>query len=168
MVVSVLTGAGHREAHAGRVPRADARNLAETTVGLTRQTGDAPTGDDTLRSVTLGGTENIDALILGEDGVDRHLLLKHAAGEVNLGGDVSTVDLDLADVCHLLPQLDEAHLGVGDDADDLGVLLDAVELGGDLLGSLGELLRVPGEGLLFRLVPVLVKPGRHRKKNLHV
>lgn len=49
---------------------------------------------------------------------------------------------------------------MGDDPNDLGVLLDALKLGVDLLRSLGELLCVPGEGLLLRLVPVLVEPVR--------
>lgn len=64
MVVTVLTGAGDGEAHAGRVPRADASNLAQTTVGLTGQTGHAPTGDHTLGTVSLRGTEYVDALVL--------------------------------------------------------------------------------------------------------
>lgn len=48
---------------------------------------------------------------------------------------------------------------MGDDADDLGVLLDAFQLGVDLLGSLRELLGVPGERLLLGRVPVLVEPA---------
>lgn len=63
-MVPVLTGARHREADAGRVPRSDARNLAETTVGLARQASHAPTGDDTLGTVTLRGAEDVDALVL--------------------------------------------------------------------------------------------------------
>lgn len=64
MVVSVLTSAGHREADAGRVPRADASHLAETTVGLARKTCNTPTGDDALGTVTLGGSKHVDALVL--------------------------------------------------------------------------------------------------------
>lgn len=47
---------------------------------------------------------------LGEDGVHGHLLLEEAAGEVHLGGDVTSVHLDLADVGRLLPQLHQANL----------------------------------------------------------
>lgn len=50
------------------------------------------------------------------------------------------------------------YLCVGDDAHDLGVRLDALELSVDLLGGLRELLGVPRERLLLRLVPVLVEP----------
>lgn len=64
VVVSVLTGAGDGEAHAGRVPRADASNLAETTVGLPGKTGHAPTRDNALGTVSLRGSENVDALVL--------------------------------------------------------------------------------------------------------
>lgn len=47
---------------------------------------------------------------LGEDGVDGHLLLEEAAGEVHLGRDVTAVNLDLADVRLLLPQLNKPDL----------------------------------------------------------
>lgn len=47
---------------------------------------------------------------LGEDSVDGHLLLEQAAGEVDLSCDVAAVDLDLADVRLLLPQLHKANL----------------------------------------------------------
>lgn len=49
---------------------------------------------------------------LREDGVHRHLLLEHSASEVHLGGHVTTVNLDLADVGSLLPQLHQAHLQI--------------------------------------------------------
>lgn len=64
VVVTVLTGACHGEAHAGRVPGTDTGHLAQTTVGLARQTGHTPTRDNALGTVTLGGTQNVDALVL--------------------------------------------------------------------------------------------------------
>lgn len=60
----MLTGAGDREADAGRVPRTDARHLAEPPVGLAGQAGDTPTGDHALGTVTLGGPQHVDALVL--------------------------------------------------------------------------------------------------------
>lgn len=62
----MLTGAGDGEADAGRVPRADTGDLAQTTVGLAGKTGDAPTGDDALGTVTLRGSEHIDTLVLSQ------------------------------------------------------------------------------------------------------
>lgn len=47
---------------------------------------------------------------LREDGVDGHLLLEKAASEVYLGSNITPVDLDLADVRLLLPELDKADL----------------------------------------------------------
>ena len=54
-------------------------------------------------------------------------------------------------------QVELLHLGVGDDADDLAELGDALELGLDVLAVvLGVLLGVLGVGLALALVPVLV------------
>lgn len=64
VVVSVLSGTSDGEADSGRVPRANARDLAEPTVGLARETSHTPTGDNTLSSVTLGGAQYVDTLIL--------------------------------------------------------------------------------------------------------
>lgn len=54
-----------------------------------------------------------------------------------------------------------------DDADDLGVLLDALELGVDFLRCLSELFGVPGERLLLRRVPVLVEPVQKEQTNIN-
>jgi hypothetical protein len=44
VVVTLLAGTRDRVPHAGGVPRANARNLAQTLVGLARELGDAPPG----------------------------------------------------------------------------------------------------------------------------
>ena len=54
--------------------------LAETTMGLTRQAGDTPTGDHALAPVALGGADGVDVLVLGEDGVDRDVLIRREGG----------------------------------------------------------------------------------------
>jgi hypothetical protein len=161
VVVAHLTGAGHSGGHASRVPGADTGDLAKTTVSLSGKSGDTPTGDNTGKSLTLGGGADIDALTLSEHSGAVELLLEHADGEVDLVGDGSTVDLDLEDLGHLLAKLDLAVLGVGDDAHDGGVLLDLGLLSVDLLGLLGVLLGVLGEGLALGLVPVLVESALH-------
>mmetsp|Transcript_3519 Transcript_3519/g.10921 ORF Transcript_3519/g.10921 Transcript_3519/m.10921 type:complete len:285 (-) Transcript_3519:41-895(-) len=158
MVVSVLTGARHRVAHVGRMPRTDASNLAQTLVSLAGQTGGSPTGGHTLETLTLGHTDDVDVLTLREDGADRDGLLEEAAGKVALLRDSATVDLDLHDVSLLLAEVDLADLGVADHTHHAAVLADASELSIDAAATAVEhLLLVLGEGLLLAVVPVLVE-----------
>jgi len=74
-------------------------------VGLPGKAGDTPPGGDALISLTLGDTNDVDVLVLGEDVVDGDLLLEEGLGEVDLSGDISSVDLDLADVAFLILKL---------------------------------------------------------------
>jgi hypothetical protein len=159
VVVTVLTGTGNGPLDVVRVPRSDTGNLAQTLVGLARQLLGSPTGSNTLVSLTLGDGDDVDNLVLLEDGVDRDGLLEQVAGELDLLLDGSTVDLDLHQVGLLLLERGLADLGVGEDADDSAVLVDAGKLVGDVLSTVGVLLGVLGEGLLLRLVPVLVEPA---------
>eukprot|EP01084_Bolivina_argentea_P258175 435148_1 len=161
VVVATLTGAGHSEGHALGMPGADAGNLAETAVGLAGEAGNAPALHDAGHTVTLGDGAHVAGLGLVEDGVNANLLLEEGLGKGDLGGDVATVDLDLGDVGLLATDAvvaELALLGVDDDADDGGTLVEGVEgaLGGDLTGTgLGELLEL-GESALGGLLPVLV------------
>jgi hypothetical protein len=158
VVVALLTSAGDSPLDVSRVPGANASNLAETLVGLARQLLGAPASRDTGEAVALGDGNDVDHLVLLEDSVDRHGLLEQGVAKGNLVGNRAAVDLDLHEVCLLLLERRLADLGVGQDADDGAVLLDALELAGD--GGtvvLGVLLGVLGEGLLLALVPVLVE-----------
>mmetsp|Transcript_15710 Transcript_15710/g.38130 ORF Transcript_15710/g.38130 Transcript_15710/m.38130 type:complete len:293 (+) Transcript_15710:1847-2725(+) len=156
-MVPVLTGAGNGPAHAGRMPRADARHLAETAMCLAGQLGDTPTSNDALKTLSAGDADAVDHLVLGEDGVHGNGLLEVLVGEVNLLGNVlATIDLDLHHVRLLLLQvLHLAHLRVGDDADHVGVLAQHVQV--PLDGAVLVLLGVLGERLLLGLEPVLVE-----------
>lgn len=157
-VVTVLTRTGNREHDLRRVPSTDTGDLTETTVGLARKTGNTPTRDDTRVTLTLGNGDQVNALVLLKDRGDVDGLLEVGLGELDLVGDRATVDLDLGKVGLLLRETGEVELGVGEDADDGGVLLDALKLAGDRSTVvLGVLLGVAGEGLLLRLVPVLVE-----------
>ena len=151
--VTILTGTGDRDVHAGRVPRTNARNLAQTTVGLAGQAAHTPTGNHTLHTVTLGHTDRVHVLVLGEHLVHSHLLLEQGLAVGDLGSDVTAVDLDLQHVGLLLAQVQQLDLRVGDHADDLAVLLDALQLLLLVLGVLGQLLLQAGEGFLLGLVP---------------
>lgn len=158
VVVSVLTSTGNSPLDVGRMPGTDTGDLAETLVCLTGKLLGAPTGGDTVESLTLGDGDNVNHLVVLEDGGDLDGLLEKAVGERDLVGDVATVDLDLHQVGLLLLERSLGDLGVCEHTDDLGVLLDALELLGDgRTVVLGVLLGVLGEGLLLALVPALVE-----------
>mmetsp|Transcript_26144 Transcript_26144/g.57278 ORF Transcript_26144/g.57278 Transcript_26144/m.57278 type:complete len:218 (-) Transcript_26144:330-983(-) len=158
VVVAVLTRTSNRVLHLGRVPCSNTGDFAEASVGLARQAGDAPAGDNALVAVTLGDADHVEHLILREDAVDGHLLLKEVEGEVDLGGDVAAIDLDLHQVRLLLTELQLADLGVREHADDLAVLLDLLNLSIYILLAVSILLDILSERLLLALVPVLVEP----------
>merc|ERR1719203_770834 len=158
VVETVLTSAGNGELHARRVPGTDTGDLAETAVSLTGKTGDAPTGNHTFVTVTLGNTNGINHLVGGEDSVNGDGVLEKGNTPVDLVGDVATVDLDLHQMSLLLTKVQRADLGVSQDADNLAVLLDAVQLGlhvGVVLVT--DARGVAGERLSLAAVPVLVK-----------
>jgi len=157
MMVTVLTSTGNRVHDSGRMPSSDTSDLAETLVGLARKLLGAPTMGDTLETVTLGDGNDIDHLILLQDGVDVDGLLEVLVGKVDLVGDGATVQLNLHNVSLLLTNLELADLSVDNDTDDRAVLLDALELAEDGLGTVGVLLGVLGEGLFLGAVPVLVE-----------
>lgn len=158
VVVTHLTSTGNSPLDVVRVPGTNTGDLTQALVSLTGQLGGTPTAGDTLETVTLGDSNDVDHLVLLEDAVDLDGLLKEVAGEVNLVGNGTTVDLDLHEVGLLLLEGSLADLGVGEDTDDSAVLLDALELAGDGGAAvLSVLLGVLGEGLLLALVPVLVE-----------
>jgi hypothetical protein len=158
VVVTHLTGTCNGPLHVVRVPGTDTSDLAETLVRLARKLLGAPTGGDTVETVTTGNTDDIDDLVLLEDAVDAKGLLEEAVGELDLVGNGTTVDLDFHQVGLLLLERRLADLSVGEHTDDSAVLLDALELAGDRgSAGLGALLGVAGEGLLLALVPVLVE-----------
>ena len=140
------------------MPCTDTSDLAETLVSFARKLLGAPSGGDTLETVTLGDGNAVDHLVLLEDGVDLDRLLEEAVAELDLVCDGATVDLDLHKVGLLLLERGLGDLGVGEHTDDGAVLLDALEVAGDVLAALlCVLLGVLGESLLLALVPVLVK-----------
>lgn len=157
VVVTVLTSTRDREHDTGRMPGSDTSNLAETLVCLARKLLGAPTVGDTLETVTLGDSNDIDHLILLKDRLDIDSLLKVLIGELDLVGDGTTVQLNLHDMGLLLTNLDLADLSVDNDTDNRAVLLDTLELAEDGLGTVGVLLGVLGESLFLGAVPVLVE-----------
>lgn len=158
MVVSILTSSGNCVSDGGRVPGTDTGNLTETTVRLARELLGSPSSSDTLVSVTLCDTDDVDRLVGSEDGSGVESLLEVVLGEVDLLGNGAAVDLDLHEVSLLLLETSLSDLGVGEDTNDSAVLADALELAGNALTAvLGVLLGVLGESLLLGAVPVLVE-----------
>jgi len=157
VVISVLSSTGHGVLNTARMPGTDTGNLPKTLSGLTGKLGHSPTGGNTLETLTLGDTDNIDVLIKVEDIVDLDFLLHEPLTEFDLLVHGSTVDLDLHDMCLLLAEVQLANLGVGNDTDSGAVLLDASELAEEVLGLLRNVLLVLGESLLFGAVPDLVE-----------
>jgi len=114
VMVALLTSSRHGEADAGGMPSSDTGNLAQTSVGLAGKAGDAPTTDDTSESVTAGSGAHIHHLTLLEHLAALHFLLEQGSGEVNLGADISSVDLDLEEIGGLLSELHLADLSVSE------------------------------------------------------
>jgi len=155
-----LTSTGNGEHDLGRMPGTDTGNLSETLVGFPWEFLGSPTVSNTLETMTLGNGNNVDVLVLFEDGGDINGILKETMSVVDLVGDGSTVQLDLHEVSLLLTQASLADLSVGKNADNSTVFADALKLTSSRLATvLGVLLSVAGEGLLLRPVPVLVEPS---------
>uniref|UniRef100_G1TL63 Uncharacterized protein n=1 Tax=Oryctolagus cuniculus TaxID=9986 RepID=G1TL63_RABIT len=157
--VAFLPSPCHREGHARRVPRPDAGHLAQPSVRLVGQLLGVPAAGDRFVALALGHADDVDHLVLAEHLAHRDLLLQALPGPVQLLGHGATIHLDLHQVCLLLPQGQQAHLRVRQHADDLAVLLHAAEVLVQLplARVVLPLLAVLGEGLLLRLVPVLVE-----------
>jgi len=157
--VTSLTSSGNSVLDSARMPSTDTSDLSQSLVGLTRKSGNSPTFDDTLETVTFGDSDDIDHFVLVENSVDIDGFLEKVFGEVDLLGDGTTVNLDLHQVSLLLSVSELSDLGVGQDSNDGAVLLDLSEIGIDgLVLVLGKVLEsVFGKGLLLGLVPVLVE-----------
>lgn len=127
-------------------------------MSFTRQTFSSPTGSDTLETVTLGDSDDVNVLVLFEDAVDGDLLFEVGVGPVDLVGNVSTVQLDFNEMGAFLAEGSFADLGVGEDTDDRGNTLQLFKGSSDGGSSVSLiLLSKLGEGLAFRAIPVLVE-----------
>jgi len=157
VVVAFLTASSNGVTDSRWMPSTNTGDLSETSMRLSWELLGAPSAGDALSSVTLGDTDAVGVVVLGEHGANTDLLLEEALGEVDLVGAAATVDLELDDVSLLLLEWQELHLGVSDESHHLAVLFDLVD-GGLLAGLvLGPLLLVLGEGELLGLAPVLVE-----------
>jgi len=158
VVVTFLTASGNGVGDSRWMPRTNTSDLSETSMRFSGKFFSTPSAGYTLSSVTLSDTNAIGVVVVGEDFVDWDLLFEETLGEVDLGGGVATVDLELDDVSFLLLEWDELHLGVGDESDDLAVLFDLVQTGLLARFSFGPFLLVLSESQFLGFSPVLVEP----------
>jgi hypothetical protein len=157
VVVAHLTGTGNSVAYTGRMPGTDTGDLAETSVGLSGKSGDAPTSDNTVESTTTSGGADVDNFTLSEDGANRDGLLKESLGEVYLISDSLTVDLDFHQVGNLLSESQLADLGVSQNTNNLALVLDISEVLLVISGLGSDPVGILGESFALGLVPVLVE-----------
>lgn len=142
------------------MPGSNTGDLTETSMRLTDESRDTESLDDTSHTLTAGNTDSVNALGHLEDFTDANLLFELGAGPVDLLGNGTTVNLDLHDVSLVLAEGELADLSGAKDANNSSVLLDSVEITGEV--SLGRLVlvlavNVLGEGLLLGVHPVLVE-----------
>ena len=107
--------------------------------------------------MTFCNRNDIDHLVLLKDSIDCDFLLEKTMAKSHLIRDTPAIDLNFHQMCFLLLQRGLADLSVGKDTDNGAVFLDAFKLAADGFGLLRVLLGVFCEGLLLRLVPVLVE-----------
>jgi len=158
MVITLLTSTGDSAVHTGWMPSTDTGNLTQTTVSLAGKTSNTPTSNDTNKSLTLGGSANINTFTFSKHVGNWDFLFKEFLTEINLFSDArTTVDLDFSQVSNLLAQVKLAHLGMAKQSNNLAIVFNAVELKLNILRLLSSLLGILGESLLLGSVPVLVE-----------
>ena len=142
------------------MPGTDTGNLSEALVGFPWELLGSPTMGNTLETVTLGDSDDVDVFVLFEDGGDINGFLKEIVSVGDLVRNGSAVQLDLHEVGLLLAQTSLANLSVGENADNSAVFADALQFTVSRLATiLSVLLGIAGESLLLRSVPVLVEPS---------
>jgi len=156
MMISQLTTTWDMEGDLSWMPRSDTGDLSATTMRFTLKHLDSPALDNTGGSLTLGDSDGVDELVWLEHVGDRDLLLELGVSPIDLGGDVSTVDLDLHDMCLLESEFEEFGLGVRENTDNTAVFLDTVKSLGDVGLVFGLVL---GESLVLGADPVTVEPS---------
>lgn len=98
VVVSHLTSPGNGPLDPGGMPRSDAADLSESSVGLSGELLAAESLDDSAESFSFGGTEHIDGLEILENLIDCDFLLEETIAELDFVLNGSSVDLDLVDI----------------------------------------------------------------------
>merc|ERR1711931_125558 len=132
-MVTLLTGTSDRVHDTSRMPSSDTGNFTETFVGFPWEFLGSPTAGDTLFSVTLVNSNNVNHLVLGENVGYWNLFLQQFPGVCDLLGNISTIDLDLHQMSLLQFQWKKFWLGVSNDTDNFAEFGNLLEVKVDLL-----------------------------------
>merc|ERR1719422_2933189 len=89
-MVSLLTSSWNGELDSAWMPSSNTGNLSQTFVGLPWQLLGVPSAGNALETMTLGYPNDVNHLILVEDGGHRDLLLEVVPGKLNLIGNGSS------------------------------------------------------------------------------
>ncbi|GER30440.1 large subunit ribosomal protein L3e [Striga asiatica] len=104
VMVPILTSPSNCEGNSGRMPSTNTSHLTKTSVGFARKASHTPTSNNTLITLTLCDTNDINHLIFLEYSINRYLLLKEPIGKVDLLSNSPAIHLDLHQVSLLLLQ----------------------------------------------------------------
>ena len=110
------------------MPCPDTGDFSETLVGLSWEFLSSPTMRNTLETVALSNSNNVDVLVLFEDVGDSNGLLEEAMSVGDLVRDRSPVHLDFHEMSLLLTQPGLADLSVSENTDDGAVFANTLEL----------------------------------------
>jgi len=157
VVISVLSSSSNSEGNSRWMPCSDACNLSKSLVSLSWKSSCSPSRRNSFESVSLGNSDRVDNFGIFENSVYGNEFLEKSNSEVNLLFDGSSVNLDFHDVSLLVDDSDLLDLSVGDNSNNGGVLLELSDFGLEERLVFQMSLRVLGEGLLLRLIPVLIK-----------
>mmetsp|Transcript_38214 Transcript_38214/g.151315 ORF Transcript_38214/g.151315 Transcript_38214/m.151315 type:complete len:325 (-) Transcript_38214:86-1060(-) len=159
MMISVLSSTGNGVLYSCRMPSSNTCNLSQTTVSLSWETRDSPTGNNTLVTLSLRYPDRVDHLVLIENIHDIDSLLEQTSAKIHLIGHRPSIDLDLNDICLLLTEVELSHLRMSNDSHNRAVLLNHINIGLVVTSLTIHGLGVILESLLLRQMPILVEPS---------
>lgn len=80
-MIAQLTSSSHSPSNSFRMPSSDTTDFSVTSMGFLLQVPDSESFHDTGHSFTFGDTENIEILVLLEDGINADFLFEKGLGE---------------------------------------------------------------------------------------
>lgn len=132
--VTTVTDSSNSPLNSRWMPGTDTSNLSETSVSLSWESVDTESLDNTNGSLTSGNGNGINHLILLEDLADLDLLLEVILAPLDLGFNITTIDLDFHDVGNLLSEVSHLiNLGGNENSDGRAVLSDSFNVSVDVV-----------------------------------